>query len=65
MGPHTTSEPATVEIAGPELAREKAMASLPGARREPETMAASVSKIWSLVFSTASGAMARPAASLM
>ena len=61
----TTSEPMSCASGVPPWARRKAMASSPGLRREPETMAAMVSRMWCFVFSATSGGRGRRSASAM
>ena len=54
MAPQTTSDAATVAVFSAECARAKLIAKRPGASSEPETMAAKVSRMCCLVFSSAS-----------
>src|SRR5580658_9672853 len=54
IAPQTTSDAATVAVFSAEWARAKLIAKRPGARSEPETMAANVSRTCRLVCSSAS-----------
>lgn len=58
----TTSDATTSASGVPPWARANWTAKTPGLSLEPETMAAMVSRIWCLVFSTTSGGSGRSSA---